>query len=273
MYLGQRESGYTDGTAQLLTSGCLFPTQSVSTTPNMIEPQTVSTNPTLNASPPRTAGPVKPLLRCQEASTHQSLVDSHVSSTISCLESSPSPAFCQHINQDQPLIADRNQSLQPNVMPSENQCLTETRPITVVRPPRQWSPIRIDFQNDTLHASEEDGNNVMHSFGVSYEAHPLYLAQTKPYEAQLQTPVSNMAPEITQSLTSSRRFFINESSPDSPEPVRDVEITSVIKLIRTQMLTKALEPAATYGSNQWNDEANPKEPIVINRVACGSVFF
>lgn len=237
----------------------------------MIEPQTVSTNPTLNASHPRTAGPVKPLLRCQEESTHQSLVDSHVSSTISCLESSPSPAFSQHINQDQPRIADRNQSLQRNVMPSENQCLTETRAITVVRPPRQWSPIRIAFQNDTLHASEEDGNNGMHSFGVSYEAHPLHLAQTTPYEAQLQTPLSNMVPETTQSLTSRHRFFINKSSPGSPEPVRDVEVTSVINLIRTQMLTKALDPAATHDSNQWNDEANPKEPIVINRVACGSV--
>ncbi|XP_039536413.1 uncharacterized protein si:ch211-199g17.2 [Pimephales promelas] len=266
---GQRESGYTDGTAQLLTSGCSFPTQSVSTTPNMIEPQTVSTNPTSNASPPRTAGPVKPLLGCQEASTHQSLVDSHFSSTISCLESAQSPAFSQHINQDQPLIADRNQSLQQYVMPSENYCLTETRTIAVVRPPRQWSPIRFAFQNDTLHASEEHGNNVMHSFGVSYETHPLHLAQTPPYEAQWQTPAyqSNMVPEITQSLTSRHRFFINESSSDSPEPARNVPITSVINLVRAQTLTKALEPAATHDSNPWKHEANPKKPIV-NRVAC-----
>ncbi|KAK7125142.1 hypothetical protein R3I94_019243 [Phoxinus phoxinus] len=248
----------TEALAQMKT--IKNPQDSPSEAPKMIDPQTVSTNPTLNASPPRTAGPAKPLLRCQEASTHQSLEDSHVSSTKSCLESSPSPAFSQHIKQDQSLIADRNQSLQRNVMPSENQCLTDTRAITVVRPPRQWSPIRIAFQNDTLHAREED--NVMHSFGVGYEAHPLHLAQTTPYEAQLQTPVSNMVPEMTQSLTSRHRFFINESSPDSPDPVGDVEITSV--LIRTQMLTKA----ATHDSNHWHDEANPKEPIAINRVAC-----
>ncbi|XP_067281733.1 uncharacterized protein si:ch211-199g17.2 [Pseudorasbora parva] len=259
---GQQESGYTDGTAQSVST---TPLRSMCTNP--IEPQIVSTNPTLIVSPPRNSGPVNSLYRCQEASTPQILVDSHVSSRISCLKSFPAPALSQHINQDQPVIADQNQSLQRYVMPSENQCLTEPRTISVVRPTRQWSPIRIDFQNDTLHAREEDGNNFMSSFGVRYESHPLNLAQTTAYDAQLQTPVSNMVPEITQSLTSRHRFFINESSLDSPDSVRDVKITSVFKLIRTQMPTKALEPAAMHDSNQCNDEDKPQEPIDVNQEA------
>lgn len=258
----QQESGNTDGTAQLPTSRCSHPTPYASAT-SLRSP---------NASPPRNEGPLKPLSKCQEASTPQRVVDSPVSSRIPCLQSSPAPAFVQHINQDQPVILDRNQSLQRYVTPSENQCLTETRTITVVRPPRQWSPIRIAFQNDTVHASEEDGNNVIHSFGV-YESHPLHPAQTTAYEAQLQTPVNHMVPEVTQSLTSRHRFFINESSPECPEPVRDVEITSVIKLIRTQMLKGALEPAATRDSNQSHNDANSQEPIDTKREALGSVLF
>lgn len=255
-----QESGNTDRTAQLPTLRCSHSTPCASATP-LRSP---------NASPPRTEGHLKPLTKCQESSTFQSLVDSPVSSRIPCLKNSPAPAFVQHINQDQPVILDRNQSLQRYMTPSENQCLTETRSITVVRPPRQWSPIRIAFQNDTVHAGEEDGNNVIHSFGV-YESRPLHPAT--PYEAQLQTPVNHMVPEVTQSLTSRHRFFINESSPDSPEPVRDVEITSVIKLIRTQMLKGALEPAATHDSSQSHDEANSQEPIDTNREALGSVLF
>lgn len=261
----QQESDNMNGTAQHPTLRCLVPTQCVSTTPSRskcsswIEPQHVSTNPTPNPSLHRTAGPVKTLFTCQDVSTPQSLVDSHVSSRKPFLESSPAPVLSQHINQHQPIPV---RSLQRYIMPSENQCCTEARTISVVRPPRQCIPIRILGENDIVHAGEDDGNNSVQSFGVSYESHPMHLAQSIPYEIQRQTPslsVSHMVPELTQDLSNRHGFFRIESSPDSPEPVRDVEI--VIKQIRTQMLTEALEPATTHDLSLFHDESNLQEPI------------
>ncbi|XP_058609769.1 uncharacterized protein si:ch211-199g17.2 isoform X2 [Onychostoma macrolepis] len=261
---GQQESDNMNGTAQP-NLGCLVPTQCVSTTPSrskcssVIEPQQVSTNPTPNPSLHRTAGPVKPLFTCQDVSTTQSLVDSHVSSRMPFLESSPAPVLSQHINQHQPISG---RSFQRYIMSSENQCFTEARTISVVRPPRQCIPIRILCENDIVHAGEDDGNSSVQSFGVHYESHPLHLAQTIPYEIQLQTPslsVSHMVPESTLDLTNRHGFFRNESSPDSPEPFRDVEI--VIKQIRTQMLTEALESATTHDLSPFHDESNLQEPV------------
>ncbi|XP_059411272.1 uncharacterized protein si:ch211-199g17.2 isoform X2 [Carassius carassius] len=228
----QQDSDNMNGTAQRSTLGCLVPTQ--------------------------TAGPVKPLFTCQDLSTPQSLVDSHVSSRIPFLESSPAPVISQHINQYQPIPG---RSLQRYIMPSENQCYTEARTISVVRPPRQYIPIRVHCQNDIVHADEDDGNSSVQSFGVSYESYPMHLAQTIPYEIQRQTPslsVSHiMVPELTQDLSNRHGFFRIESSPDSPEPVRDVEI--VIKQIRTQMVTEGLEPATTHDLSL--SESNLEEPI------------
>ncbi|XP_059411271.1 uncharacterized protein si:ch211-199g17.2 isoform X1 [Carassius carassius] len=258
----QQDSDNMNGTAQRSTLGCLVPTQCVSTTPlrskcsSLIEPQQVSTNPITSLH--RTAGPVKPLFTCQDLSTPQSLVDSHVSSRIPFLESSPAPVISQHINQYQPIPG---RSLQRYIMPSENQCYTEARTISVVRPPRQYIPIRVHCQNDIVHADEDDGNSSVQSFGVSYESYPMHLAQTIPYEIQRQTPslsVSHiMVPELTQDLSNRHGFFRIESSPDSPEPVRDVEI--VIKQIRTQMVTEGLEPATTHDLSL--SESNLEEPI------------
>ncbi|XP_050993249.1 uncharacterized protein si:ch211-199g17.2 isoform X2 [Labeo rohita] len=258
---GQQESDNIKGTAQLPNLGCLVPTQRVSATPSrskclsMIESQQVSTNPTPNPTLHRTADPVNPLFTCQDGSTPQSLVDSHVSSRIPFLQSSPAPVFSQHINQHQPVIPDR--SPQRYIMPFENQCLNEARSISVITRPRLC-------QNDIVHAGEDDDSSVQ-SFGVSYESHPLHLAQVTPYEVQLQTSslsLSHVVPELTQDLTNRLGFFRNESSPDSPEPVRDVEI--VIKQIRTQMLTEVLEPAATHDLSQCHDESNSQEPEPIN---------
>ncbi|XP_026144422.1 uncharacterized protein si:ch211-199g17.2 [Carassius auratus] len=228
----QQDSDNMNGTAQRSTLGCLVPTQ--------------------------TAGPVKPLFTCQDISTPQSLVDSHVSSRIPFLESSPAPVISQHINQYQPIPG---RSLQRYIMPSENQCYTESRTISVVRPPRQYIPIRVHCQNDIVHADEDDGNSSVQSFGVSYESYPMHLAQTIPYNIQRQTPslsVSHiMVPELTQDLSNRHGFFRMESSPVSPEPVRDVEI--VIKQIRTQMITEALEPATTHDLSL--SESNLEEPV------------
>ncbi len=273
---GQQKSDNMNGIAQLPTLGCLVPTQCVSTTPSMskcssmIRPQQVSTNPTPIPSLYRTAGPVKPLFICQDVSTPQSLVDSHVASRMPFLESPPAPVLSQHINQHQ-LIPGR--SFQRYIMSSENQCFTEARTISVVRPPRQCIPIRILCENDIMHAGEDDGNNSVQSFGVGYESHPLHLAQTIPYEIQLQTPshsMSYMLPESTQDLTNRHGFFRNESLPGSPEPVRDVEI--VIKQIRTQMLTEALESATMHDLSLFHDESNLQESINIGWEAHGSVL-
>ncbi|KAL1256095.1 hypothetical protein QQF64_014156 [Cirrhinus molitorella] len=259
---GQQEADSMKGTAQLPALGCLVPTQtpSMSKCSSMIEPQQVLTNPTPNPSLHRTAGPVKPLFTCQDVSTPQSLVDSHVSSRINFLESSPAPVSSQNVNQHQHVIPDR--SPQKYIMPSENQYFNQVSKISVITTPRQCIPIRSLCQNDIMHAGEDDGNSSVQSFGVGYESHPRHLAQTTPYEIQLQTQslsMSHMVPELTQDLTNRHVIFGNESPPDSPESVRDVEI--VIKQIRTQMLTEVLEPAETHDSSHSHDESNSQEPI------------
>ncbi|XP_043072926.1 uncharacterized protein si:ch211-199g17.2 [Puntigrus tetrazona] len=259
---GQQVPDHVNETAQHPNSGCLVPTRCVSTTPrskclNMIEPQQVSTTPMPNPCLYKTAGPIKPLFACQNVSTPPSVVDSHISFRMPFLESSPAPVLSQPINQHQPIPV---RILQRCIMPSESQCFSEARTISVVRPPRQCIPIRTLCENDTVRAAEDYGSSSVQSFGVGYESHPLHLAQTIPYELQTSSlSVSHVAPELTQDVTNRHGFFMNESSSDRPQPVRDVDI--VIKQIRTQMLKETLQSATTHDLILFHNESNLKEQI------------
>lgn len=119
----------------------------------------------------------------------------------------------------------------------------------VVRPPGHWAPIPIQ--------NESDGRGFSHPFGVGYSVH---LAQSAyAYEAQLQTSsltVSHMVPEITQNVTYRQESFGNESSTDTPEPVKFIEP------IITQR--RALEPPLMCDLTQLyddDDDDESQEPI------------
>nr|XP_055076691.1 uncharacterized protein si:ch211-199g17.2 isoform X1 [Misgurnus anguillicaudatus] len=232
----------------------------------VIEPLPKLSNPNRTSPSPKTLSPVRPLLQSQGASTHLNQMDCHVSSRMPNLESSLAPALIQHVNQDQTVIQDRYQIPQRWMMSSETQCLAETRSlhmsrtISLVRPPSQWSPIRIPSQNETVHPSEEE-SGVSHPFPISYGSHSLHLAQTADaYEAQLQTSsftVNHMVPERTQDGTNKQEFFSDESFIHTTEPVGAVDLR-VIKPIITQ---RALEP---HGYNSFYDEIDFKEPFSID---------
>ncbi|XP_065139425.1 uncharacterized protein [Paramisgurnus dabryanus] len=234
----------------------------------IIEPLHKQSNANRTSPSPKTLSPVRPLLQSQEASTHLNQMDCNVLSRMTSIESSLAPSLVQHINQDQTVIQDKYQIPQRWMMSSKTQCLAETRSlhmsrtISLVRPPSQWSPIRIPYQNETVHPNEEE-SQVSHPFPLSYGSHSLHLVQTaNAYEAQLQTSsltVSHMVPERTQDGTNKQESFSDESCIHTTEPVSAVDLR-VIEPIITQ---RALEPHGynSHGYNSIYDEIDFKEPF------------